>query len=520
MFRLVGLFVAAITLSAPTPALACRVVEVTFVPTDDLQIVVWLEDAQGQFVDTVFITAATGTHGLGNRPGILEFNSEYLWPYGRRESVFPVWAHRHGQTFPRIVFQDGFDRDLSHPFDKSSLDPYFCRPLKTGEPTQVQSVDTSTCATTAYTDKGTFDPVLTSLYPPRNDLNPTAGVDSAAAAMFAQLNTLDAVSRATPAGGTPYKLAFKVPASLADGDYTVWVEVSKEKDTNATYSYPSPSLAAYGDYGYAYRGQPSVVWSLPVRIDDQARAAVVLDYAGYGDPDGIDGRLREPDGTISAGAEGSGAQRLLVATAAEGTYRVRAATSASADGSPPMAPTDASAQATSPTEVELTFVEPPDPSVTGYEVLYAVGQEMTAANIDQIGHRVDVQIAPGAPGATKTVQITGLFPQTRYWLAVRAHDDCLNHSDPALVALSTPTVQGGEVSTCFIATAAYGSALDADVTRLRGFRDRYLRTHLWGELLVESYYTFGPAAAAVIRPSPDLRRLARSALAPVVSLLP
>ncbi|HKA86414.1 MAG TPA: fibronectin type III domain-containing protein [Haliangiales bacterium] len=520
MLRLVGLLVAAITISMPTPARACRVVEVTFVPTANLQIVMWLEDAQGQFIDTVYITAATGSRGLGNRPGILEFNSEYLWPYGRRETVFPVWAHRHGKTFPRIVFQDGFDRDLSHPFDRSSLDPYFCRPLKTGEPTQIQSVDTSTCATTAYTDKGTFDAVQTSLYPPRNDLNPTQGVDSAAAAMFAQLNTFDAVSRATPAGGRPYKLAFKVPATLPDGNYTVWVEVSKEKDMNAAYSYPSPNLVAYGEYGYAYRGQPSVVWSIPIRVDDQPRAAVALDYVGYGDPDGIDGNLRRPDGTISADAEGSGAKRLVVATAPEGTYRVRVATSSSIDGAPPMAPTDPAARAMSATEAELTFVEPNDSSVTGYEVLYAVGQEMTADNIDQVGHRVDMQIAPGAPGATKTIQLTGLFPQTKYWLAVRSHDDCLNHSAPALATVSTPTVQGGEVSTCFVATAAYGSALHEDVARLRGFRDRYLRSHVLGELLVESYYTFGPAAAAVIRPSPDLRRLARSALAPVVNLVP
>jgi hypothetical protein len=519
MLRVFGLLVAAVTLAAP-PALACRVVQVTLTPTADLQIVVWLEDAQGQFVDTAFITAATGSYGIGNRPGILEFNSEFLWPYGRRESVFPVWAHRHGQTFPRVVFQDGFDRDLSHPFDKSSLESHFCRPLKTGEPTQVTSVDTGTCATAAYTDKGKLDPVLTSLYPPRNDLQHSSSVDSASAAMFADLNTFDAVSRATPPGGTPYTVAFKVPNTLPDGEYRIWVEVSKEKDTNATYSFPSPNLTAYGDYGYAYRGQPSVVWSVPLRIDDQVRAAVALDYVGYGDPDGIDGDVRAPDGTIDAVAEGSGAQRLVVATAAEGVYRVRAATTSSADTAPPMAPTGPSAQAISATEAELTFVEPADPGVTGYEVLYAVGQEMNAGNIDEIGHQVDVVVTHEAPGATKTVRVTGLFPQTKYWLAVRAHDDCLNHSQPAVVTLLTPTAQGGEVSTCFIATAAYGSALHADVTRLRGFRDHYLRTQVLGELLVESYYTFGPAAAAVIRPSADLRRLARTALAPVVNLIP
>ena len=41
----------------------------------------------------------------------MEFNSDFRWPYGRRESIFPVWAHRRGVTYPRVVFQDGFDRD-------------------------------------------------------------------------------------------------------------------------------------------------------------------------------------------------------------------------------------------------------------------------------------------------------------------------------------------------------------------------------------------------------------------------
>ena len=37
-----------------------------------------------------------------------------------------------------------------------------------------------------------------------------------------------------------------------------------------------------------------------------------------------------------------------------------------------------------------------------------------------------------------------------------------------------------------------------DVQMLREFRDSALRQTLVGELLVEAYYTFGPAAAGVI----------------------
>jgi hypothetical protein len=70
-----------------------------------------------------------------------------------------------------------------------------------------------------------------------------------------------------------------------------------------------------------------------------------------------------------------------------------------------------------------------------------------------------------------------------------------------------------------VATAAYGSALDQDVDMLRRFRDRFLRTHATGELLVEGYYTFGPALARMIAPSDTARRAARSSLEPLVEAI-
>ncbi|HLL25147.1 MAG TPA: hypothetical protein VK427_23595, partial [Kofleriaceae bacterium] len=81
----------------------CHVVELDLQPAvlatnapmkPDSQIVAWVEDTAGHYVDTVFITQQTGTFGLGNRPGRADFNSGPRWPYGRRTAVFPVWAHR------------------------------------------------------------------------------------------------------------------------------------------------------------------------------------------------------------------------------------------------------------------------------------------------------------------------------------------------------------------------------------------------------------------------------------------
>src|SRR5262245_48229858 len=156
------------------PAPACRLVEFQFKPSEGLQIVIWVEDVSGNFVETVYMTDGTGRYGLGNRPGRYDFNSAWHWPYGRRTTTFPVWAGRSPVDYPKLVFQDGDDNDLSHAISNSSLEPFFCRPLK---PTEA---DAMTCATAAYTDKGEFATGETSKYPPRNDMTVFSdGVDSA-----------------------------------------------------------------------------------------------------------------------------------------------------------------------------------------------------------------------------------------------------------------------------------------------------------------------------------------------------
>jgi hypothetical protein len=111
----------------------CWMTDLAWNPVPELQIAVWIEDRDGRFIDTVFVTRATGSYGLGNRPGRQDFNSDFLWPYGRRENVLPVWAHRRGVTYPRLVFQDGDDSDLSHAIANSSAEPHYCRPFRTGD---------------------------------------------------------------------------------------------------------------------------------------------------------------------------------------------------------------------------------------------------------------------------------------------------------------------------------------------------------------------------------------------------
>lgn len=71
-------------------------------------------------------------------------------------------------------------------------------------------------------------------------------------------------------------------------------------------------------------------------------------------------------------------------------------------------------------------------------------------------------------------------------------------------------------SSCFIATAAYGSYLDPHVQVLRHFRDRYLITNRMGALFVSYYYRYSPGVADFIKRHETLRALTRWVLTPVV----
>ena len=102
------LCVPVLAVADPTPGRSCHVIKADFTPIADKfepQIVMWVEDSAGHYIDTIFMTEQTGRFGLGNRPGRYDFNSGPGWPYGRRSNVFPVWSHRHGMTFPQVGFQ-------------------------------------------------------------------------------------------------------------------------------------------------------------------------------------------------------------------------------------------------------------------------------------------------------------------------------------------------------------------------------------------------------------------------------
>ncbi len=517
--------------AAAAPKGECRLVDVAFQPTvrTDLspavnpapQIVVWIEDATGVFVDTVFITKQTGSYGLGNRPGRFDFNSGPLWPYGRRITTFPVWAHRHGLEFPEIVFQNAEDSNLSHPVDDSSYEHHYCRPMQAIEP----NWDALTCASpaTSRTDKGKLDPSKRSLYPPRTDLVFTPGDDHEDVHLFAGLNPFDAVSRATPSPGLLANLSWPLPDSVGPGNYVLYVEVAKEFDHNASYSvvsYPAP-IVPWASSGLAYRGQPSVVYKVPFSVSTVTTVASTADYAGYGDPDGLDGDLRAPDTTITTTQPGSGAARFALVADADGMYRVRVASRYERDELSPGIPAQMGVADMTKSTATVSFVAPGEDGargrVTGYEIRYRAHSQVTTDNFDEPGSiNPKLAIEIGEPGTVQTFTLPNLLPGTTYFVGIRAFDDCRNQGELTVLELVTPGRESGEVDACFIATAAYGSPLAADVQMLRGVRDGLLRKTVLGELAVEAYYTFGPAAAGVIRESDLLRATARELLEPIV----
>lgn len=69
---------------------------------------------------------------------------------------------------------------------------------------------------------------------------------------------------------------------------------------------------------------------------------------------------------------------------------------------------------------------------------------------------------------------------------------------------------------CAIATAAYGSPMEAHVQRLRDFRNKYLAPSYIGRAVVKIYYAVSPPLARWIAQDPARRSTARALLTPVV----
>ena len=446
----------------------CRTVQVMMQPSPHLQIAVWIEDDGGNFLDTVYLTRATGALGLANRPGNAMFKSAYRWPYGRRDMVLPVWAHHRNHSYGYVVMGgaggiDDDDNSIGYHESYSSTEPFYCPPSGL-------ALDATSCASPFVGSKGIYLGGQSSLYPPRADLTTFEPEDSDDARHFAAVNDLAAISGATPPGGqliTP-PLSWVAPSSLPNGLYHVLVEASLEADFNSANQHASfPDVnSELRSFGRDAIGQPSVVYSVPVTVDGGVHIATSDGWLGYGAWDGSTGDLHAADSTISD-APGTGAGRLAHVTDSDGTWRVKAVSGGCQGCTTPM-PSGALTAKPADTSITISFTAPAAATsgalgaARAYDIRYRPDMPLDDAGFSD-GIPADTPPLPATPGTTQTVTLTGLKAQTLYYVGVRTVNACGGFSTANFASATTTQQQFVTLHGCFVATAAYGSPMEPDV---------------------------------------------------------
>ena len=105
----------------------------------------------------------------------------------------------------------------------------------------------------------------------------------------------------------------------------------------------------------------------------------------------------------------------------------------------------------------------------------------------------------GPAGSAIEVDFGGLAPSTHYWVAVRAVDVCNRAGPHAVAEVTTTRINYTQLSgPCFIATAAWGSALEPTVAAMRRARNQLLAEVPLFAVAADLYGRSGPAAAGVL----------------------
>ncbi|MFQ6021843.1 MAG: S8 family serine peptidase [Acidiferrobacterales bacterium] len=184
---------------------------------------------------------------------------------------------------------------------------------------------------------------------------------------------------------------------------------------------------------------------------------------------------------------------------------------------------------TSSVNVTLNNV-PPVMAIADQLVLVGNTLTFTVSTTDGNG-TTPMLSADGVPAGATFDTATGVFewpnadPVGDYvvtFTATDAENVAITTDDDVTIsvvnALPAASVSSSSSSSCFVATAAYGSPMVKEVRYLRAFRDEYLLPNRIGRAFVTFYYRYGPAAADYIREREFLRSLVRAGLTPLVAL--
>ncbi len=171
------------------------------------------------------------------------------------------------------------------------------------------------------------------------------------------------------------------------------------------------------------------------------------------------------------------------------------------------------AETAHPATVTLAWDPNPEPTVAGYRLYLGTSPGYYTSSVD-------------VAAATRAT-VSSLIEGVTYYMAVTAYDTSGNqsgYSDEIVYTVpggavpepSTGSSGGGGGGGCFIATAAFGSAMAPEVERLREFRDSCLLTNGPGRAFVDFYYRVSPPIADFISHDEDLRQITRVMLWPLV----
>lgn len=574
----------------PPRAEAEGVLRVSFTPTERAQIAIFLENDKGEFIETLALTHATALRGIGNRPGALQMNSGFRWPYGRREGVLPIWAHRRATVeapFPRVIFQDRISEGYAaRNVPDHSTDDYFCLSFNVDR-SKKDALDAVSCASVFSSDKGRYLDVddlergyaepfeirprersmrplsFESLYPPRLDLESFGIYDHLDARNYREdarlaMPTIDAVSMATPRGDVPFGFQWHLPRDLPFGRYWLYVEIHTEGDHNDYYStarFPTPGTSdknPTGDwdswarnFGYPFRGQPSIVYRAPIEINGTQTRSDVSEPFGYGELHGADGRIRPIDHTITDDPirrPGSGADRLRK-LGDQPRLSVEAAFFTEEECAGPLPLADElrakphGDERRSHHHAEVSFI-PRRGSVPIFEWEVVIAREpiesdedferaseANAAELDTVALSLCVADSEtyerNCPDYDEPIafEIGQLSFLTEYFVGVRAFDYCGRRGPIATAQFTTTEINYTTVSPCFVATAAYGTPFADEIVVLRRFRDEVLRPNRLGRAFLHAYEQIGPPLAHFIEKSETRRAIARALLRPITRLI-